>query len=85
MIYLAFTEATVAQVLAAAACDDALQLADRFLVADTRLTRSQLYHRLKALQASDAPLLVAELSEPPKLKGMPPGSAAWLRIRFDPT
>ena len=56
--------------------------ADGLVAVDSPLSRSKLYHRLKALQPRDAPLLVAELAEIPKFKGMAPEALAWLRQRL---
>ncbi|MTV26241.1 hypothetical protein FTX61_12590 [Nitriliruptoraceae bacterium ZYF776] len=44
-------------------------------------TRSVVYHALKAELPADTPLLVAELHEVPKFKGMAPGALAWARAR----
>lgn len=41
--------------------------------------RSAVYHGLKDVLPRGSALLVAELDEPPKMKGMPPGSLAWAR------
>ena len=83
MIYLVHTPASTTSVLAAGLADDAIELTDRLLAVDSVLSRSKLYHGVKALQSKDAPLLVAELSEPPKAKGLTAGAVAWFRDRLD--
>lgn len=82
MIFLASTSADPGQVMAAGLADDVQPLTDGLLGIDTNATRSQLYHGLKRLQPAAAPLLVAELTEPPKVKAMAPGAVAWFRRRF---
>ncbi len=82
MIYLAHTSADPGQILAGGVADDVCELTEGLVAIDTELSRSRLYHRLKALQPADDPLLVSQLSEPPKFKDMAPGSLAWLRDRF---
>ena len=81
-IYLVHTAAAPDQVLADGLGDDLVELTDGLVVVESELTRSELYHGLKRLQAPDTPLLVAELTEPPKMKAMAPGAHAWLRDRF---
>ena len=80
--YLAHTSVKPAAVLADGLGEDCFELVGRLLVIDTQLSRSTLYHRLKALQDAEDPLMVSELHEVPKLKGMSPGSVAWLRSRL---
>jgi hypothetical protein len=43
--------------------------------------RSAVYHALKDHLPPDTPLLVAELTEVPKFKGMASGALAWARAR----
>ncbi|WP_421121614.1 hypothetical protein ACE2AJ_09585 [Aquihabitans daechungensis] len=81
-VYLAHTTADPATVMADGLADDCIELTAGLLLVDTSLARSRLYHRLKAIQQTSDPLLVAELTEPPKFKGMAPGALAWLRARF---
>lgn len=83
MIYLASTSVAPDRVLAEGLADDAIALVDGLIAVDSDLGRSKLYHGLKRLQASADPLLVAELSEPPKFKGMASGSLSWFRERVD--
>lgn len=78
-LYLAHTSAAPGDVVGAGLADDAQQLTERLLLVASDLTRSRLYHGLKRLQPARAPLLVAELAEPPKFKHMTRGSHAWLR------
>ncbi|MGN6694024.1 MAG: hypothetical protein ACTHN0_07590 [Aquihabitans sp.] len=81
-IFLARTTARPDEILADGLADDVCALADDLLAIDTDLARSRLYHRLKPLQRSDEPLLVARLTDPPKAKRLPPGAATWLRDRL---
>jgi hypothetical protein len=46
---------------------------------DSDQTRSVVYHAIKDQLPSGTPLLVAELHEVPKFKGMAAGSLAWAR------
>lgn len=47
------------------------------------LHRSAVYHALKDTLPTGASLLVAELDEVPKFKGMAPGGLAWARRVID--
>lgn len=49
------------------------------VLVDSAQTRSVVYHALKAELPRDTPLLVAELHEVPKFKGMASGALAWAR------
>jgi hypothetical protein len=44
--------------------------------------RSAVYHALKDHLPAGTPLLVAQLSEPPKFRGMTAGTTAWIRARL---
>lgn len=81
-IYLASTTAEPERILADGVAEDCIELTAGLCAVQTDRTRSQLYHRLKALQGSDEPLLVAELTEVPKFTRLAPGSLAWLRSRL---
>jgi hypothetical protein len=48
---------------------------------DSEQHRSAVYHALKDQLPPDTPLLVTELAEVPKFKGMAPGALAWARAR----
>lgn len=52
------------------------------LFVDSPQHRSAVYHALKDQLPPDAPLLVAELTEVPKFKGMAPGALRWARDRL---
>lgn len=82
MIFLVHTAAPPEQILAAGLVDDLIELAPGLLAIGTDLTRSKLYHGVKALQPKAAPLLATELTEVPKIKGMAPGSLSWMRHRL---
>jgi len=49
------------------------------LFVDSEQRRSVVYHAIKDHLPPDTPLLVAELTEVPKFKGMARGSLAWAR------
>jgi hypothetical protein len=49
---------------------------------DSEQHRSAVYHALKDHLPAGTPLLVTELHEVPKHKGMAPGSLAWARARL---
>jgi hypothetical protein len=49
---------------------------------DSEQHRSAVYHALKDHLPADTPLLVVELTELPKFKGMAAGSLAWVRARL---
>ena len=49
------------------------------LFVDSEQRRSVVYHALKDHLPPGTPLLVAELTEVPKFKGMAPGALAWAR------
>jgi hypothetical protein len=48
---------------------------------DSEQHRSAVYHALKDHLPTDTPLLVVELDDVPKFKGMTPGALAWARAR----
>jgi hypothetical protein len=52
---------------------------------DSDQHRSAVYHALKDHLPHDTPLLVTELGEVPKFKGMAPGALAWARARLPTT
>lgn len=56
-------------------------LTPRLALIDSPHPRSPVYHALKDHLPEDTPLLVTELAEVPKFKGMAPGSLAWARSR----
>jgi hypothetical protein len=49
------------------------------LLIDSEQRRSVVYHAIKDLLPAQTPLLVAELGEIPKFKGMDAGALAWAR------
>jgi hypothetical protein len=52
------------------------------VLVDSDLHRSAVYHALKDHLPPDTPLLVAELHEVPKFKGMTAGALRWARERL---
>lgn len=59
------------------------ELREGLVLVESEESRSAVYHALKAELPEGSPLLVAQLREPPKMKGMAPGAVAWARARFD--
>jgi hypothetical protein len=59
--------------------DPVFALAPGLLLAHSPLSRSRLYHRIKRALPPGTAMLVAPLSEPPKMKGMAPGALAFIR------
>jgi hypothetical protein len=59
-----------------------LELRPGLLLVESEQRRSVVYHALKDQLPGGSPLLVAELDEVPKFKGMAPGALAWARARF---
>lgn len=51
----------------------------QLLFVHSELHRSAVYHGLKDALPAGSSLLVAELDEVPKFKGMAPGALAWAR------
>lgn len=51
-------------------------------VVESEQSRSRVYHAVKGSLPPGTPLLVAELHEVPKAKGLRPGWSAWLRSRL---
>lgn len=82
MIYLVHTAAEPEQVRAEGLADDLTLITGALIAVDTTLTQSQLYHGLKRLQPPDVPLVVAPLTETPKLKSVEHGAVSWLRERL---
>jgi hypothetical protein len=52
------------------------------VLVDSDQPRSTVYHAVKAELPAGSALLVAQLHEVPKFKGMAPGTLAWLRARL---
>ena len=82
MIYLVHTTADPEAIERDGGVDEVQPMTDGLLLIESDLTRSKLYHRLKALQGRDLPLLVVSLRAVPKFKGMAPGALAWARDRL---
>lgn|GEM_PF-6127796 len=78
MIYLACT-GTPLDPDAEGPWEEILELADGVAFVRSDLHRSAVYHGLKDVLPTGASLLVTELHEVPKMKGMAPGALAWAR------
>jgi hypothetical protein len=62
--------------------NELLELRPGLVLVDSAESRSAVYHALKAELHEDSALLVAELHEVPKMKGMASGAVAWTRARL---
>lgn len=82
MIYLIHAAVDPDRVMAEGLADDVVLLMGSLLAVDTPLTRSKLYHGLKRLQGGELPLVVAPISDVPKIKGAEAGTTRWLRERL---
>lgn len=80
-VYLAWTPATVPDDLPGP-WEEVRRAAPGLLLVDSTDTLSRVYHELKWSLPDDSPLLVAPLTERPKLKGLEPGTQTWLRDRL---
>ena len=78
MIYLACAGAPLAPD-AAGPWEEILPLAEGLAFVRSDLHRSAVYHGLKDALPRGTSLLVTELHEVPKMKGMAPGALAWAR------
>lgn len=78
MIYLACTGARL-DPGAEGPWEEIFELADGVAFVCSDLHRSAVYHGLKDALPTGASLLVTELHEAPKMKGMAPGALAWAR------
>jgi hypothetical protein len=58
---------------------DLRRLRAGLVLVDSDQRRSVVYHAIKDLLPPETALLVAELAEVPKFKGMDPGALAWAR------
>jgi hypothetical protein len=61
---------------------EAVTLRPGLLLIDSDQSRSTVYHAVKDQLPAGSPLLVAQLHEVPKFKGMAAGTLAWLRARL---
>jgi hypothetical protein len=61
---------------------EAVEVAPGLLLVETDETLSRVYHEMKWLLPDDCALLVAPLSERPKVRGVAPGTVTWLRERL---
>jgi hypothetical protein len=62
---------------------EVVSLRPGLVLVDSDASRSVVYHALKDELPPDTPLLVAELHEVPKFKGMAAGSLRWARDRLE--
>ena len=81
-VYLAWTSVEVADDLPGP-WQEVRRAAPGLLLVDSDDTLSRVYHELKWSLPDDGPLLVAPLTERPKLKGLAPGTQTWLRDRLE--
>ncbi|MFA9431938.1 hypothetical protein [Egicoccus sp. AB-alg2] len=82
MLYLADLDGHALPTGTAGPWRELRELRPGLLFVDSEQSRSTVYHGLKDALPPGTPLLVAELHEVPKFKGMAPGALAWARRRF---
>ena len=82
MLYLAYLDGHELPPDAQGPWRELFPLQPGLVFVDSEQHRSAVYHALKDHLPIDTPLLVAELSEVPKFKGMAPGALAWTRARY---
>jgi hypothetical protein len=82
MIYLADVDDHDLGAVPAGPWREIVALRPGLLLVDSEQSRSVVYHALKDHLPAGRPLLVAQLDEVPKFKGMAPGTLAWLRARL---
>jgi len=82
MIYLAWTDASFAADLPGPWSELHLA-ADGLVFVDSDDTPSRVYHELKWSLPANAAIVVAPVSDLPKLRGVGPGTLTWLRQRND--
>ena len=81
MLYVAWEETGEVAADVEGPWTDAVVLRPGLLLLDSEAPRSEVYHALKHHLPEGSALLVAPLAAAPKMKGMAPGSTAWLRGR----
>ena len=81
MLYLAWEDTGAVDATAEGPWEDAVVLRPGLLLLDSQASRSVVYHALKHHLPEGTALLVAPLSDAPKMKGMSEGSTTWLRRR----
>jgi hypothetical protein len=81
VLYLAYLDGHDLEVDVAGPWRELQALRPGLVFVDSDQTRSVVYHALKDHLPEGTPLLVAELHEPPKFKGMAAGSLRWIRER----
>ena len=80
-VFLAWTSAEVPGDLTGP-WEEVRDAAPGLLLVSSTETLSRVYHELKWALPEGAPLLVGPLTDRPKLKGLRPGTQAWLRDRL---
>jgi hypothetical protein len=81
VLYLAWEETGAVDATVVGPWDDAIVLRPGLLLLASEASRSEVYHALKHELPPGTALLVAPLADAPKMKGMAPGTSAWLRHR----
>ena len=79
MVYLAYLDGFDLDVGVAGPWRELVALRPGLLLVASDQHRSAVYHALKDHLPVDTPLLVVELHEVPKFKGMAAGALAWAR------
>lgn len=82
MLYLAWEETGSIEATVEGPWEDVVVLRPGLLLLASTASRSVVYHALKHDLPAGTALLVAPLADGPKMKGMAPGTTAWLgRVR----
>lgn len=82
MVYLAYVDGHELGTSVAGPWREIVALRPGLLFVDSDQSRSTVYHALKDALPAGTPLLVTELREVPKFKGMAGGTLAWVRARL---
>jgi hypothetical protein len=82
VIYLAYLDGHDITPEVAGPWQELLVLRPGLVLVESEQHRSAVYHALKDHLPGGSPLLVAELDEVPKFKGMAAGALAWARARL---
>lgn len=81
MVYLAYLDGHDLDAATEGPWRELRTLRPGLVFVDSDERRSVVYHALKDQLPAGTPLLVTELHEVPKFKGMAPGSLTWARER----
>jgi hypothetical protein len=78
-VFLVHADLSVQALRAIPGVDEVQELTGSLTLVATTLTRSRLYHLVKWEGPPDTPLVVAPLTEPPKVTRVANGAVTWIR------